>query len=151
MPTLARDQDKQEIIRRLRTLRPDSVRVWGRMSVHQMVCHVSDAFRMANGDKTTQDVSNLGRRTVVKWIALHMPVRWPQGRIQTVPEVDQNAGGTKPVEFFADLAELETLIERFVSHRGNRPAHPIFGRLSDSEWLRWGYLHTDHHLRQFGA
>jgi hypothetical protein len=77
MPTLARDRDKQEIIRRLRTLRPDSVRVWGRMTVHQMVCHVSDAFRMASGDKPTRDISSLGRRTLVKWIALHLPLRWP--------------------------------------------------------------------------
>jgi hypothetical protein len=68
-----------------------------------------------------------------------------------VPEVDQTVGGTTPVEFFADLAELETLVQRLASHRGTWPAHPIFGRLSDSEWLRWGYLHTDHHLRQFGA
>jgi len=27
----------------------------------------------------------------------------------------------------------------------------MFGRLSDAAWLRWGYLHMDHHLRQFGA
>jgi hypothetical protein len=29
--------------------------------------------------------------------------------------------------------------------------HPVFGAMSDSAWRRWGYLHTDHHLRQFGA
>jgi hypothetical protein len=28
--------------------------------------------------------------------------------------------------------------------------HPIFGRITRAEWLRWGYLHADHHLRQFG-
>lgn len=28
--------------------------------------------------------------------------------------------------------------------------HPIFGRLSRAAWLRWAYLHMDHHLRQFG-
>ena len=29
--------------------------------------------------------------------------------------------------------------------------HPFFGAMSPNQWLRWGYLHTDHHLRQFGA
>jgi len=29
-------------------------------------------------------------------------------------------------------------------------ARPIFGPLTRAEWLRWGYLHADHHLRQFG-
>ena len=150
MPTLARTHDKAEILRRVRTLGPDSIRLWGRMSVHQMVCHCCDAFRMASGDKPTADVSNLGRRTVVKWIALHLPLRWPQG-IQTVSEVDQYVGGTKPAEFYADIAELERFVERFASHRGSWPAHPIFGRLTDAEWMRWGYRHMDHHLRQFGA
>jgi hypothetical protein len=31
------------------------------------------------------------------------------------------------------------------------PTHPIFGRMSEAAWMRWAYLHTDHHLRQFGA
>lgn len=29
--------------------------------------------------------------------------------------------------------------------------HPGFGRMSQSDWLRWGYRHVDHHLRQFGV
>ena len=127
MPTLARDPDKDELLRRIRTLRPDSVRLWGRMSAHQMVCHCTDAFRMASGEKPTSDVSNVGTRTVVKWIALHLPLRWPPG-IKTVQEVDQEVGGTKPIEFFADLAELEARVERFATQRGGWPAHPIFGR-----------------------
>ena len=29
--------------------------------------------------------------------------------------------------------------------------HPFFGAMSVEQWMRWGYLHADHHLRQFGA
>jgi hypothetical protein len=29
--------------------------------------------------------------------------------------------------------------------------HPIFGKLSQGDWLTWGYRHVDHHLRQFGV
>ena len=29
--------------------------------------------------------------------------------------------------------------------------HPIFGHVSEAAWLRWAYLHMDHHLRQFGV
>jgi hypothetical protein len=29
--------------------------------------------------------------------------------------------------------------------------HPIFGPMSRSAWLRWAYLHMDHHLRQFSC
>jgi hypothetical protein len=31
------------------------------------------------------------------------------------------------------------------------PAHPIFGAMTRRAWMRWGYLHVDHHLRQFSA
>ena len=51
MKTLARERDQAEIFARLRQVRPDSVRRWGRMSVHQMVCHLADAHRMALGQK----------------------------------------------------------------------------------------------------
>jgi hypothetical protein len=28
--------------------------------------------------------------------------------------------------------------------------HSIFGSMTNQDWMRWGYLHADHHLRQFG-
>jgi hypothetical protein len=57
------------------------------------------------------------------------------------------------VDFAADVAQLEALLESAVTRIGTAdcPAHPIFGRMSEAAWLRWGYLHVDHHLRQFGA
>jgi hypothetical protein len=45
------------------------------------------------------------------------------------------------------------LIERF-SETGRRfdgLLQPLFGELTPYQWLRWGYLHADHHLRQFGV
>ena len=27
----------------------------------------------------------------------------------------------------------------------------IFGAMTTERWKRWGYLHMDHHLRQFGV
>jgi hypothetical protein len=58
-----------------------------------------------------------------------------------------------PADFTEDLARAEALMEAFVARAGSSdwPAHPIFGRLSDAAWMRWGYLHLDHHLRQFGG
>lgn len=41
MKTLARERDKAEIVRRLRVVGPESARRWGRMTAHQMVCHLS--------------------------------------------------------------------------------------------------------------
>jgi uncharacterized protein DUF1569 len=122
------------------------------MSAHQMVCHLSDAFRAATGEKTMSPAPGLVPPAVLKWIALRLPLRWPPG-IRTRPEIDQEQGGTRPVEFAADLAQLEALVERFTSPSRalHGRVHPRLGPMSDGEWLRWGYLHADHHLRQFGV
>ena len=152
MKTLARHRDKTELLQRLRAVRPDSVSRWGRMSAPQMVCHLSDSFRMLLGQKPVCDDTGWRQRTIVKWIALYLPVPWPAG-IPTRPELDQERGGTMPGDFAADLADLEALLDRIGTQkeRVDGRAHPIFGRMSAAGWLRWAYLHTDHHLRQFGA
>ena len=152
MNTLARESNKAEILRRLRTVGPDSPAGWGRMSAHQMVCHLADCFLMTTGRKPVSRASSLHQRTIVRWIALYLPLPWPPG-IPTRPEVDQKGGGTPPADFAADLAVVETHIE-LITALGTDfdwPEHPVFGRMSRAAWLRWGYLHTDHHLRQFGA
>ena len=152
MKTLAQPRYKAEIVRRVRTVHPESARRWGQMTAHQMICHLCDSFRMATGGKLVSDASGRMQRTLVKWIALYLPVQWPVG-LQTRPEVDQQCSGTRPVEFASDVAELETLLE-FIATREKGfdwPEHPVFGRMSQTAWLRWAYLHTDHHLRQFGA
>jgi uncharacterized protein DUF1569 len=151
MKTMARPRDKAEIVRRLKMVRPECRRKWGRMSAHQMVCHLSDSFRMAMRQKTTSPATGVLQATLIKWIALYGPLPWPAG-VPTRPEVDQEVGGTPPGDFAADLAELEMLLESVTTPVSDFrwPAHPIFGPMSEAAWLRWAYLHTDHHLRQFG-
>lgn len=152
MKTLAHGQDIAEIQRRLKTIRPECTRRWGRMSAHQMVCHLSDSFLAVSGRKHVSMATSPWHRTVIKWIALYAPLPWPQG-VPTRPEIDQTVGGTRPDDFAADVALLETLFARFTSEIDsmNGLVHPIFGPMSKTDWLRWGYLHMDHHLRQFGC
>jgi hypothetical protein len=152
MKTLARPRDKAELRRRLKLVRPNSVRRWGRMSAHQMICHLSDGFRMGIGQKPVSRVGGLLHRTILKWAVLYVPMRWPRG-IVTVAEIDQELSGTKPADFASDVAQLEALLEVITTRPGSLDwqPHPIFGSMSARAWLRWGYLHMDHHLRQFGA
>jgi hypothetical protein len=151
MRTLARPGDLTDLLRRLQTVRPDSAARWGRMSARQMICHLGDAMLVAADQKSANPVSSPLKRTIVKWIALYAPLRWPAG-IRTVTEIDQEIGGTKPQDFVDDVRELETRLRRFAEDRQAMcPTHPIFGPMSRKAWLRWAYLHTDHHLRQFGA
>jgi hypothetical protein len=151
--TLADPREAADIRRRLGRIRPDSTRRWGRMTAHQMICHLRDAFLIATDPSRTSQLTGIHHRTIVKWIALYVPVRWPAG-IVTRPEIDQALGsGSRPADFAADVAALEAAIEAVTSDpdaffHGRR--HPIFGPLSQAAWMRWAYLHMDHHLRQFG-
>jgi hypothetical protein len=147
--TFAREECKAEILRRLRTIRPDTPARWGRMSAHQMVCHLADVCRMAAGEKTVSPVAGPLPPVVMKWIALYLPLPWPKG-IPTRPEIDQLCGGTRPMDFAADLARAERLLDRLTTQSVWAP-HPVFGVMTRADWLRWGYVHTAHHLRQFGA
>ncbi len=153
MKTLAQADSVAEILRRLNSLEPTSAARWGRMSAPQMVRHLIDSAHVAFGDISASDASSVLQRTVVKWIALYAPLKWPAD-IPTRPELDQVLGqGSTPGDFGSDVAELAAMTRRMgaqpLDARWGR--HPIFGTMSHAEWLRWAYLHTDHHLRQFGA
>jgi Protein of unknown function (DUF1569) len=150
--TLADPLDKQYVLARLAKVQPDSRALWGRMSAHQMLCHLSDSFLAVMGEKKVSPATGILQRSVVKWVALYAPMPWPKG-LPTRPEMDQFAGGTAPSDFETDKEALLALIERFTN--SNRDfqwsQHPIFGKMPDPDWFRWGYLHIDHHLRQFGV
>jgi uncharacterized protein with PQ loop repeat len=149
--TLADPVCKAEILARVKALRADSVRRWGRMTPHQMVCHLIDCNRMALSEMTVNPSAPWVPRRIVKWVSLYTPVPWPAG-LPTNPELDQEVDGMRPGNFAQDVATLEAIVERLTSRTGRRdwPRHPDFGAMSEEDWLRWGYLHMNHHLRQFG-
>lgn len=122
------------------------------MTVQQMVCHLSDGYRSAAGERSVPFQGSLLQRTVFRWVALHTSLKWPKG-IKTIPESDQEVGGTRPIEFERDKAELKRLVQAFAAAEatlGER-RHALLGNLTTWEWGRWGYRHADHHLRQFGV
>ena len=152
LKTLASSADKAEIVRRLGALRPDSARRWGRMSAHQMVCHLSDGYRMLTDRRVAAVAPFPLPRGAIKLLALYLPVNW-RANLPTTPELDQAGAGTKPADFALDIAELIGLLDAITidpQRHADGPLHPLFGRMSASDWMRWAYLHADHHLRQFG-
>jgi hypothetical protein len=143
---------RSEILARLQRIQPDTPRRWGRMTAPQMICHLRDSFLAVMGEIPVSPSRSFFWRAM-KWGALYSPSRWPKG-VPTRPELDQAAGaGTPPAQFDADIGSLMATIERFTrTPRDFEPQpHPMFGPMTERQWMRWGYLHTDHHLRQFGA
>ena len=122
------------------------------MSAHQMVCHLADSLRLMTGEKRGSTRARLHERTLLKWLVLYAPLRWPAG-IVTSPELDQDRDGTPPIDFATDLSRVAALLDDVTDPWSSAVSrcHPRFGPLSHATWLRWAWLHTDHHLRQFGA
>jgi hypothetical protein len=147
--TLDDPASRQSINARISKLNPDSPRRWGKMSSHQMLCHLADSYRGVIGEREVSPRKMPIPRPLLRWLILNAP--WPKNA-PTRPEVDQLVSGTALTEFEADRVGLLDAIDRFCAAPDSlRTRHPILGNLDHKDWMRWGYLHADHHLRQFGV
>lgn len=149
MSTLAKPEVREECCARLERLVPGANPRWGRMTAHQMICHLCDSFKAASGEKRVSPVPGLLPRKLIKWIALRTALRWAHN-VPTRPEMEQGRGGTPPVDWQEDCRGLRELVLSFHKCR-EFGDHPMFGRMSWDDWQIWGYRHVDHHFRQFGV
>ena len=138
----------EEIRGRLLTLRDDDTGRWGVLNVVEMICHVREAYRVAGTVPNVTLIPAPAPPKVMKFLALRVPMKWPK-TIQTVPDLKREAMPA-PGEFEAEKARLVEEFDAFVEAAAGRFSHPIFGTMTAWDWQRWGYLHADHHLRQFG-
>jgi hypothetical protein len=148
MKTLASPVTLETVAARLGSVRPETPRRWGTMTSAEMLCHVADAFEVALGDRPPSAVKAPGPARLIKWFALSLPLPWMKN-LPTGRNVDPRRDGTRPGDFAADRDRAVHLLRRLAAEAKPGP-HPIFGSMTARDWLRWGFLHTDHHLRQFG-
>ncbi len=148
MNTIANAAPLAALTARLEAVTPTATRRWGKMDVHQMLEHLGDAAD-AVLQRRPWPTSRRRSNRLMKWLALSVPLKWPKGV----------KAGARPADKVLDAAAfdashrraLDTLAElASVAPEALAPDHPLFGVMTRSEWLRWAWLHTDHHLRQFG-
>ncbi|MBU1095021.1 MAG: DUF1569 domain-containing protein [Bacteroidetes bacterium] len=151
MKSILNESDKKELIKRISRLKNDSKKLWGKMSSGEMICHLFDQINMATGKRKTKYVGNKFLSIILKWIVL-LGLPTPKGKVETVKELKQGAGGTKPTIFETDGKTLIELLEKFNENYPNNKliVHPAFGKLNKRQWGRLVYLHTNYHLKQFG-
>ncbi len=146
MPSILNREERRSLIARFRKLTPEHRAVWGTLTVDRMICHLGDQLRIALGDAGSRSRGNPLTHTVAKWMVLYLPLSPPKGKVKTVPEML----ATEPTTWEADTAEVERLISRLTEAKEVAP-HPVFGRLTTSQWGLLAAKHMDHHLRQFGV
>lgn len=153
MRNLANPSVRAETVQRLGGLTPSSRAQWGVMSCAQMVQHLRLAFLMPLGEFAVTDSPD--RRMdnrFFRFMALTAPIRWPR-EVPTTRELNVATGDLPLIEFEKERAALIEVLHRFGEARASdlHPTHPMFGKVNYAQWMRWGYRHADHHLRQFGC
>ena len=149
--------DKQEFLRNqftnlLSTIDPGTKPAWGKMSLQQMIEHMSDSVREANG-KDPKDCSTPPEHIerMQAFIMSDKPFK----------ENTKNAlMGEDPLPVrFDDVndsigelkVELNDFFDVFDQDKQKIITNPFFGDLSFELWVNLLYKHALHHLRQFGV
>ena len=137
-----------DLVARVQRVTPDSARLWGKMNAQQMLLHLGGASAAALGQKEFVIKPRPGG-AVVRFVLFYLMRRYPRDI-----RVGSNPAGraVDPSDFDRDRQRVIDLLRAMAAPDASLvPRHPIFGRMSRGSWLRWAYMHTDHHLRQFGV
>ncbi|HEX3969235.1 MAG TPA: DUF1569 domain-containing protein [Edaphobacter sp.] len=148
MKSLASLEVLSEVRARLRSVRADDHALWGSMTAKQMVRHLRCACEVALGERSFEPTQGFAP-VLMKFAALRSGVRWAKN-VQTIPELKRKIKEHSPSEFDALVGAAIEKMQALATGTNYAPSHPMFGPMSDKDWKRWGYLHADHHLRQFG-
>lgn len=150
MKTLWQPESVQELKDRMARLRPDTPRLWGKMTPAQAMAHCSIGMELACGDRRPPRML-IGRLigSLIKSKAFQEsePMRRNSPTIPGFQVGDDR-------DLAAECSKLGAIIDRFAAAG---PAgctdhpHSFFGHLTPDEWSMWMYKHVDHHLKQFGV
>jgi len=147
MPKLLHDPAVHASIRqRIESLRPDTPRQWGRMTIDQMLWHVNISMREAVGDYTPVLKPVPIPRAVMRWAVINLP--WGRGA-----RTREDMVVVSSHDFAVQKAECLALVERIVARSLDAawPDSASMGRMRGKHWSQLTARHLDHHLRQFGS
>ena len=125
---------------------------WGKMNVQQMIEHMSDYVRIANG-KTAMEIITAEDMLprLQGFLASEKPMRenTPNVLLPDTPPPVRHATKQEAVE------ELQSELDHFFAvheqEAGRVTANPFFGNLDFDHQVQLLHKHGTHHLRQFGA
>ena len=144
------EEKRQEYRRRVAGVTPDSQRQWGTMEVDQMLHHLNLACGGSQGFYDLPDESYLVSRTLFKWILVDWYPEQPVGlRLPTGFKIPRS----QRFEFAHEKSQLVEILEADWNARTAdawKP-HPMFGKMTPTEWGKLLQIHVDYHLRQFAA
>ena len=144
MRTLLQPRDYEYVLTRLNALNGSETRLWGTMTVSQMLMHCRKQVEMALGEIPSKPMFPRPVQWLSK-ITFGYYIPWSKNLV-TAPEMVTK----EDVVFEAEHERLLSIVSEFME-ADEFYAHPIFGNLNKEDWGLIIYKHLDHHLRQFGV
>ncbi len=140
------------ILLRINSLSPESKRVWGSMSVDEMLCHCQQPLKNALQITHAKLEANKIKSLVFRFVCVTILKQFPKGA-PTGPDYDIKKSKIKPKEMEDERMALISLLNQFFNYSPNISygIHPLFGNMNNKQWGIITYMHLDHHLRQFSA
>jgi hypothetical protein len=140
-----------EVKTRLEKLRPQTERLWGKMTAAQMLAHCSVSMQWAVGEVVPDKIALPAR--LMGWLVKPMVFRNDDPMRKNSPTAKSLIVAGEP-DLASERDRLSGLIDRFTA--GGPAActtnpHSFFGKMTPDEWAILMYKHLDHHLRQFGV
>lgn len=142
--------DVADMIARINRLTPQTQRLWGKMSVAQMLAHVNVAYELAYDNIHPRP--GAVARFFAKLFAKKLVVGdrpYPKSTM-TAPVFKVSDDKDFEQEKQRLIAYLEKTLALGAQHFEGRES-PSFGPLTAREWSVLFYKHNDHHLQQFGV
>jgi hypothetical protein len=148
MKSLASAEVLSETRNRILRVRAEDRALWGKMTATQMVRHLGLACDIPLGERTVEPVM-VPMPKLLKFMALRSGLQWGKG-LKTPKELELALDEDCSAEFDELVAVAIAKMEMLLGEARCVETHPFFGQMTAGDWMRWGYLHADHHLRQFG-
>lgn len=144
------EKDVQDLIKRINNLTPATQRLWGKMSVAQMLAHTNVTYEMIYTN--THQKPNFFKRLLLKTFV--------KEQVVGAKPYPKN-GPTGPAFVISHEPDFNVEKQRLIDHL-NRVLNDgetsfdgreslSFGSLNTGEWNTMMYKHLDHHLSQFGV
>ncbi len=138
-----------KLLDRVAKLTPETQRLWGKMSVDQMLAHLAETLEVALGHK------HIKRGFLSYWLGPMVKTVFlnPRPLAKSAP-TSKEFIIAEARDFEMEKQRTEKLLQEFQAKGPSgvtKDAHAFFGRLIPDQWARGMFKHTDHHLRQFGA
>ena len=149
MPSLFNKTDNEAVIARIENLTSDSIPIWGKLNVAQMLKHTEIGIKIAFGEvKLKRNLLGIlfGKMAKKKLMAeepfgKNLPTDKTFMKFDDPQFEEAKSSLINSIRQFADKGE--TVI--------TKETHPFFGELTTAEWDKLNWKHLDHHLRQFGV